>query len=185
MKLKRIALTILTFGLLFNQLLAQKFLTQTAEIKFFSKAPLENIEAINNQVMSVIDLENNALAFSMLMKAFVFEKALMQEHFNEKYVESDLFPKASFKGNILNLNQADLNAKPQEVLVKGILTIHGEANEVETTAFLSKTTENQIIGKTIFTINLDDYKIKIPSAVKDNINKTIEITVNATYEIME
>ena len=168
------AFTLISFG--------QKYMTQTGKIKFFSKAKLENIEAVNNQVSSVLDSATGGMAFTLLMKAFVFEKDLMKEHFNEKYVESDKFPKATFKGNIENFNKIVLTDKAQSVVIKGKLTIHGETKDVEVTGTLLRNKEGKIVAHATFSINLDDYKIKIPSAVKDNISKTIEITVDMQYE---
>lgn len=163
---------------------AQKYLTQSARIRFFSETPVENIEAINNQVSSVLNLENGEMAFSLLMKAFLFEKALMQEHFNEKYVESDTYPKASFKGAIENFKSTDISESPKEFKVKGKLTIHGVTRDITTTKKIWKTPEGKISGTSTFVINLKDFNIKIPSTVKDNISETIEITVTSEYEKM-
>src|SRR5437763_1515061 len=77
---------------------SQVYLTRSAYIGFFSKTPAEDIKAINNQVYAAIDAGKKELAFSLLIKSFTFTKELMQEHFNENYVESDKYPKASFTG---------------------------------------------------------------------------------------
>ncbi len=187
MKISKLATLMVVFLLTLNSFtaLSQKFLTQSGVIQFYSEAPLENIEAINNQVMSVIDMESGDMAFSLLMTAFVFEKALMQEHFNEKYVESDKFPKASFKGKITEFDAAALSANPQEVAVSGILTIHGESKEINTTGTLTRQSETKLFGEATFDILLADFKIKIPSAVKDNINEKIEVRVKMNYEILQ
>lgn len=161
---------------------SQKYITQTGTIKFFSEAPLENIEAINNQVSSVVNAENGDMAFSLLMKAFTFEKALMQEHFNEKYIESDQFPKATFKGSIEKFDASALTNKETEVTITGKLTIHGETNDVIAKGTLFKNDKGIIVGHSVFTINLAAYKINIPSAVSDNIASSIEITVDLNYE---
>lgn len=161
---------------------AQKYMTRNGMIHFFSKAPLEDIEASNNQVSSVLDIKSGDIAFSLLMKAFQFEKALMQEHFNEKYVESETYPKASFKGKLDLEKLSALNANPTDLKVSGILTIKGISKEVTTIAKLSQDANGKISGKSVFTILLDDYNIKIPSAVKNNISKSIEIKVDMNYE---
>lgn len=161
---------------------SQKYMTQTGTIKFFSEAPMENIEAINNQVSSVVNTENGDIAFSLLMKAFTFEKALMQEHFNEKYIESDQFPKATFRGKIENFDNAALSTEATEVIISGKLTIHGQTNDISITATLAKTDKGLIIGHCVFDINVADYKITIPSAVTDNIATSIETTVDLSYE---
>ncbi len=163
----------------------QKYLTQTGSIRFFSEAPLENIESINNQVSSVIDIETGAVAFSLLMKAFNFEKALMQEHFNEKYIESETYPKSTFKGNIANFAEIEIGFEPTEVMVDGNLTIHGVTQEVSIPATLQYAEDGKLTGSAVFQVEVADYEIKIPATVADNIAKTIEITVNAEYEKMD
>ncbi|MAC94991.1 MAG: hypothetical protein CMC96_05785 [Flavobacteriales bacterium] len=161
--------------------MAQKYMTQSGTIKFFSETPVENIEAVNNQVSTVLNAENGELVFSLLIKAFVFEKALMQEHFNEKYMESDQFPKSTFKGKLLDFSLDQLSSEFTDFKVKGELTIHGVTKEIEIVAQL-KLEGDQIVAKSNFTVEVADYEIKIPSAVRENIAKTIEITVNADYE---
>src|SRR3982750_2211619 len=80
-----------------------RYFTKTGKVSFFSKASLENIEAHNKNAVSVFDRTTGQVEVSILMKAFEFEKALMEEHFNENYVESDKFPKSVFKGKINEL----------------------------------------------------------------------------------
>lgn len=164
---------------------AQKYLTQTGVIRFFSETPMENIEALNNQVSGVINTETGDMAFTLLMKAFSFEKALMQEHFNEKYVESDKFPKASFKGQIVNFSSLQLGVKPVEVTIKGKLTIHGVTQDIEVKGSLAKPSDNKMVGTSTFSVKLADYDIEVPSAVVDNISETIEIKVKMDYEKMD
>lgn len=161
---------------------AQKFMTQTGTIKFFSKTPMENIDAVNNQVSSILNAENGEVVFSMLMKGFVFEKALMQEHFNEKYVESDKFPKSTFKGSVKNFSTLNLSNKPTEVTVAGKLTIHGVTKDIETKGTLTKVSDKSITAASTFSVLLDDYEIKVPSAVRDNISKSIDVTINLSYD---
>ena len=85
----------------------EKFLTKDGYISFFSHSLVEDIKADNNQVLSVIDSETGEIAVQLLMRSFLFKKALMQQHFNESYVESHKYPKAIFKGFILNFNELD------------------------------------------------------------------------------
>ena len=102
---------IITLGFTALQVNAQKIWTQNGEITFYSKAPLEDIEAVNHSVSSVVDTESGNVAFSLLISAFEFEKALMQEHFNEKYLHSDKYQKSTFKGKITNLSDIDFSTK--------------------------------------------------------------------------
>lgn len=163
---------------------AQKYLTRTGSISFFSEAPLENIEAYNNQVSGVLDLEAGGMAFTLLMTAFSFEKALMQEHFNEKYVESQKYPKATFKGSIKDFDSFKLGSEQVIITVSGKLTMHGVTKELSVPATLMKDLDGNIEGKSVFIIDLQDYKIKVPSAVRKNIADNIEIKVNMVYEEM-
>jgi len=175
---------IVTFIGLCLTVISQRQMTRTGTIQFFSETDVEDIEAINNQVSSVLDLASGEMAYTLLMKAFSFEKALMQEHFNEKYVESDKYPKAKFKGKIIGFSPSKLTAKPTEFKVKGSLTIHGVTNEIEVTEKLWKNEKGEILGETTFTIKLADYKIEVPSTVRENISETIEIKVKVNYEKM-
>ena len=81
-----------------------RLFSKSAKISFFSNAPLENIEARNNNVVTAWDFSTGQLEFSLLIRGFEFKKALMQQHFNENYLESDKYPKAQFKGRVSNSN---------------------------------------------------------------------------------
>jgi len=161
---------------------AQKYLTKTGKIRFFSDAPLEKIEAVNNQVNAVLDVSTGDMVFKVLIKSFVFEKALMQEHFNENYMESDKFPTSTFTGKVTNISGMDFTKDSKYTAqVEGTLTIHGVSRPVKTTGTLEGK-DGKIIGNAVFTVNVKDYDIKIPSAVVKNIAETIEITVNVVLE---
>lgn len=176
---------ILLFCLVTGFAFGQKYMTQSGTISFVSEAPIENITSTNNQVSSVIDMENGNMAFTLLMNAFVFEKALMQEHFNEKYVESPKYPKSSFKGKIDNFDNVTIGTEPVEVVIKGTLTIHGVSNEIEALGYLHFNADKNLVGLSEFTILLADYKIKIPGAVTDNISKEILINIEMEYEKLD
>lgn len=161
---------------------AQKFFTKTGTIVFSSETPMEKIEAKNQQVISVLNTEDGEMAFSVLMKGFNFEKALMQEHFNEKYVESDKFPKATFKGKITNLEEVSFSKSGEyKVTVVGEMNLHGETKEVEAEGTLT-VSDGKITGVSTFDLLLADFGIEIPKVVKDNIAESITIVVNTTYE---
>lgn len=155
----------------------ERYLTKNGKITFFSSATIENISAENNQVLSIVDASNGKMAISILMKSFQFEKALMQEHFNENYVESDKFPKATFKGEILNFSAIKDSTK---VTVKGMLTVHGVSKEINIESTINKV-ENAILMNGEFFINLSDFDIKIPSIVKRNIAKKIKVNFNFNH----
>ncbi len=157
----------------------EKFLTKQGYTSFFSTSPVEDIKADNNQVLSIIDTSNGALAISILMKSFMFEKSLMQEHFNENYVESDKYPKATFKGQILSFDQ--LGADEKMVTILGDITIHGVTKNIETQAKIIKTEEN-ISLKGSFPVKVADFKIKIPAVVINNIAETIEVSFELDHK---
>lgn len=172
---------LLSFAL-FSGLQAQKFFTKTGTITFSSETPMEKIEAKNQQVISIIDTEDGTMAFNVLMKGFNFEKALMQEHFNEKYVESDKYPKATFKGKITNFDEVDLSTSGEyAVKVSGEMNLHGESQQVTADGTLT-VSDGKIIGVSTFELVLADYAIKIPNVVKDNIAESVTIVVDSAYE---
>ena len=152
-----------------------RYFTKSGAINFFSKAPLEDITADNNQVLSIIDASNAKMAISILMKSFLFDKALMQEHFNENYVESDKYPKATFKGEILDFNT--LSENPKDFKVKGALNIHGVSKDIIVVATMNKV-NNTITAVGNFIINLEDFEVEIPAVVAKNIAKNIKVTFN-------
>ena len=161
---------------------AQKYITKTGQIKFFSEAPLEKIEAQTRQVKSVLDAATGRFVFQVLLKSFEFEKALMQEHFNENYVESDKYPSSTFRGKVTNIKDVNFDKDGlYDVFVEGKLTLHGDScNVKEKGTFEIK--QKQVTGKAKFIIKLADYKITIPGAVGNNISKTVEITVDVTLD---
>lgn len=160
-----------------SALMAQKFFTRQGTISFVSESPLEKIEAKNHAVFAILDLETGNLQFSLLVKAFEFKKALMQEHFNENYMESQKFPKAIFKGKI-DPTLIDLSKDgPVTVPVEGLLTIHGVEKEISTEATF-EIKDGEISAKCSFEVQVADYGIEIPSVVQENIAKTVSIEVD-------
>lgn len=161
---------------------AQRYITKNGHIKFYSETPMETIEADNHQVNSALDISTGDFVFKVLMKSFEFEKALMQEHFNENYMESDKFPNTTLKGKVLNVKDFDFTSDNTfEVVVEGDLTMHGVTNKVsEKGTFTLK--GSQITGTSTFVIKPEDYGIKIPKTVVDNIAEEIEVTVDVKLE---
>ncbi|WP_240337017.1 YceI family protein [Rufibacter psychrotolerans] len=158
-----------------------RYYTRTGFISFFSKAPLEDIEAQNRQVVSFLDLKTGDMVFSVPMKAFQFKKALMQEHFNENYVESDKYPKATFKGKVLNIQAVNLaQDRLYKVQMEGVLTIHGVDRPIRTDGTL-EVKGKQLLGKSTFSVTPQEFNIEIPFLVREHIAKRIAITVNVVY----
>ncbi len=154
-----------------------KLFSKNAVVSFYSSTSMENIEASNAKGLIVWEKASGKMEFAVLMKGFVFKKALMQEHFNENYVESDKYPKAIFKGLIENSSSIDLSKdNTTYAKVSGTLSMHGQTKPVATTAVI--TVRNGIVSSTVkFNLLLADYKIKIPSVVEDKISKKIDIAV--------
>lgn len=159
-----------------------KYFTKSGRINFISKAALESIDGRHKSVTCVLDTKTGNLQFAVLMKGFEFEKALMQEHFNENYVESDKYPKGEFKGQVVN--NADINYTKEgtySVKVKGMLTMHGVTREVETAGNLV-IKGDKLMASAEFSILLSDFNIEIPKVVKDNVSNTVKITVDCSLE---
>lgn len=176
-------LTLLGFVLVVATVNAQdRYFTKTGKIDFFSSASLEDIEAKNKTVTAVLDTKTGAVQFSVQMKGFEFQKALMQEHFNENYIESDKYPKADFKGTVNNNSAVNYTKDgTYNVTVKGKLTIHGVTKDIEAPGTI-KVAGGKIDASSTFNILLADYKISIPAVVKDKISNSIKITVNTNLE---
>lgn len=163
---------------------AQKYVAKNGHIRFFSETPAENIEAHNRQVNAALDLSNGALVFKVLIKSFEFEKALMQEHFNENYMESDKFPNATFNGKLSDPSAFSKTSKgPVKVSVEGDLTIHGITKKVKETATLEWKGE-EVKGLATFIVKPADYDIRIPAAVSNNIAKEIEVSVDVSLKAL-
>jgi len=158
------------------------YFTKSGNISFASIGSLENIEAQHKSVTCVLDTKTGNLQFEVLMKGFEFKKAAMQEHFNEDYVESNKYKKAEFKGLILNNNDVLYNKDgTYTVKVKGKLTMHGETKDVEAKGNIS-IKAGKVQTNSTFNVQLSDYKIEIPTLVKDNISNNVRIDVNCSLE---
>lgn len=155
---------------------SQLYSTRTGFLGFYSKTPLEDIKAENNQVYAVIDAGKKDLALAVLLKGFIFTKELMQEHFNENYVESDKYPKATFSGAYtgdVNLGKDGL----YKVLVRGNLTLHNVTRPIETPATI-EVKNGHLLGQAEFKVRPEDFNISIPAIVRDKIDKDMTVKVN-------
>jgi polyisoprenoid-binding protein YceI len=155
------------------------FETRQGNITFFSSAPLEDIEAKNNKVISLLNVRNNEIAVRVPIKQFQFRNRLMQEHFNENYMESERFPYATFKGKI---NESVDFSKPgvYNVTASGDLNVHGVSRKRTLTGIL-RVTDSGILMETKFDILLADHNIKIPRLVFNKIAERIAASVNISY----
>lgn len=160
---------------------AQKYMTKNGYIGFFSHTSMEDIKADNNQVVGALDISTGEMVFQALIKSFHFDRALMEEHFNENYMESDKIPKSVFKGKITNLASVDFSKNgTYDVTVEGDLTIHDVTNKISTKGTLEVVTGG-INASSKFKIVPEDYKINIPGVVREKIDKSLEVTVQMKY----
>ena len=163
----------------------KRYFTKTGNVSFRAGTAIEDIDGLNKSTTCVFDASSGDIQFAILIKGFEFKSALMMEHFNENYMESDKFPKSIFKGKITNLEKINfLKDGTYPVNVKGVLEIHGVKKEVETNG------QFKVLGETVvvtaeFEIVLEDYAITIPSLVKDKISKTARIKVNCSNSILK
>lgn len=168
---------VISFLLLYQTASGQdKYMTKEGVITFYSHTIIEDITARNEKVAAVIDGENSAVAIIVLMNEFQFEKKLMQEHFNENYVESEKYPKATFSGRFSGMSESDFQTPGKyQVRVKGEMSIHGHTQEISTEGSI-EVRQNSIIARTKFLLNPEDYGIGIPRLVRKNIAEKMEIT---------
>lgn len=157
------------------------YMDKEGKVSFYSTASLENIEAHNTQALGIIELDKGRVGITVLIKGFKFEKALMEEHFNENYMESDKYPKAVFVGKILDYEKLDFfSPLGVEAVVVGEITIHGVKKSLQSKVFFKP--EGDILKCTNeFRLKPEDFKIKIPMLVINNIAK--EIVVKASFSI--
>jgi len=174
---------ILAMGLLVgNAVFAQKAISKTGEIKFEASMPaFEEIAGTNNSVSCVLDQSTGDIAALVLIKSFKFKAPLMEEHFNENYMESDKFPKATFKGKIMNFNASKLTAAKTAYDLEGDLTIHGVTKRIKTKVMLSNAGQ-KVAASSNFSVKPQDYKIEIPALVKDKIAENVKIALNFLLE---
>ena len=156
---------------------SQKYISRNGSVQFNASTPLEIINPINNHVSSVFNSENGEIVFQMNMISFKFEKALMETHFNEKYVESEKYPKSIFTGKIKNWNSDFLDGKNHNVIAIGRITIHGIEKEIEVKGSIQKNNKNITINSD-FELIISDFDIKIPKLVRDKISKKVKVEVN-------
>jgi hypothetical protein len=165
-----------------NTASAQKvYATKTGQIFFNATGGIEKIAAINNQVDSKFVETTGQIIFGVLVKGFKFENQLMEDHFNENYMESTQFPKADFKGYIKNIKEVDFTKEGNyPITIEGTLTIHGLPQKVETTGTLQiKDSKPAIVGE--FSIKIKDYGIK-GLYIGEKIANEAKIKVNCKYQ---
>lgn len=157
---------------------AQKFITKTGSLKFeASVASFEEVAAENKSTSAVLESSTGEVAVLGLIKGFRFKVALMEEHFNENYVESDKFPKTTFRGKIENFDVSKITILPIMVKISGDLSLHGKTKKITVTSKISKSGDKiSLIGS--FDVKPEDFDIEIPKLVSKKVADKIEVTFN-------
>lgn len=159
----------------------ERFVTKTGEIKFEASIPsFEEVKAKNENVSAILNANSGEFASLALVKGFRFKMALMEEHFNENYMESSKYPKATFKGKIKDFDVANLTSEERQYLIIGSVSMHGESKSIELPLMLRKV-EDCIEISLDFTLNPADFSIKIPKVVSNKISE--EVNVSVTYKL--
>ncbi len=166
-------LCLLVFGISFGQ---DKYIDKNGTVVFEASEKLfEEVKATNTSTTAIYNIETNEIAALALMKGFRFKNSLMEEHFNENYMESDIYPKAIFKGKLVDFDTETLNATTTEVQLKGTLELHGKQKEIETVLSIQKV--DDIISLTgTFSVTPADFDIDIPKIVRNKIAKVVNVT---------
>ena len=154
---------------------AQKYSTEKTFVSFYSHATIEDITAENTKAVGAFNSATGDIAFSIPIKEFQFAKSLMQEHFNEKYMDTEKFPKSTFQGKVTGYDANSTGV--QNVKANGKLTIHGQTKEVEIPGTIEKGGD-KLTMKSKFIVKLEDYKIDIPQLMWQNIAEQVEVTVD-------
>lgn len=174
---------ILVFSIVIVQcVFSQKMMTRSGEIKFEASMPsFEEIAATNKSASCIFDQKTGEFVVLGLVKEFKFKVPLMEEHFNENYIESSKFPKASFKGKVANYDATKITSTKTTYDLEGDLTLHGVTKKVKTKIYLFLK-DGKVVATSNFNVKAKDYSIAIPSLVKNKIAEDIKIGINFLLE---
>ena len=159
-----------------------KMVTKTGKITFEASVPaFEEVKAKNESVTCILNTSTGDIAALALIKSFRFKVALMEEHFNENYMESDTYPKATFKGKIDDFDFSKLTATAKQFTIKGKLELHGKIKDITIKATIKKSGDSVEI-ESDFTLNTDDFAIDIPSVVSKKVSKKVAVKLDVTLK---
>ncbi len=176
------ALSVILLITALNGYTQDKYITKTGYVSFLSETMLENIFGESNEASSLVDLKTGEIVYSIPIKSFHFKIKLMEEHFNENYMESEKFPKALFSGKLEGFDKFSINStSPQSFKVSGEMTMHGVKKQITSMAILTAISKTRLHGETTFKLKPTDYSIEIPSAVGMKIAEEVDIKVKADY----
>ena len=166
-----------------TSLSAQTMTSKNGTAYFISRTDIINIDAVNNSGASIIKKETGEIVVIALIKSFKFTLATAFDHFNEEYMESDKYPKAEFRGKIVELPEIDLTKEGvHEVTAEGNLTLHGVTKPIKERGTIT-IKDGKMLGECSFSVLLDDYDIKVPAMVKDRVSQKIEIKLSSVYPL--
>lgn len=151
------------------------------DVSFFSEAPFQDIEASNHEATSYFDLSTSYVLFDVMIEDFEFDQGLMEQHFNDRYLESADYPKAEFFGKVLGFDP--LVTGVQQVTATGELTVHGVTNVVKSNGrmVVNEFGEIHLISK--FTVDIEDFSIDTPRLLFHPVAETVQIKVEARYHL--
>ncbi len=173
--IKHIVYLVLFIGL--SASAQDRYLTRTGVVSFEASVPsFEKVEAINTAVTAILDTNNGEFAALVLIKGFRFKNALMEEHFNENYAESDSYPKATFKGKLQDFSISKLKESIIILNLNGVLNFHGQENSLDSLQVNIIKNDSSITISGEFLANASDYDIKIPKIVHNKISKDIMVS---------
>lgn len=164
-----------------NLMIGQKMITKIGTVRFEASTPVESINPVNNSISSILDLENGNFAVLALVKAFHFKVPLMEEHFNENYMESSKYPKATFKGKILNFEASKLTSVKTAYDIEGDLSMHGVTKKIKTKIMLAQNA-GKVSATGEFNVKPQDYNIQIPNIVRNKIAENILVEYDFNFE---
>jgi YceI-like domain len=162
-----------------------RYFSRDGTVEFDAGTGMEEIAGINKTAMAIFDSTTGQIEFAVLVKGFEFKNVLMQDHFNENYMESGKYPKAVFRGQILHMDSINFKKTGYyPVTVTGTLELHGVKKEIEVPCMFRILNDIQVTSETTFTVNLEDYKIEVPRLFREKIAKTATIQVHCSYYVL-
>lgn len=175
---RRLLILAILIALTTTSCFSQKYITKTGKANFLSHTDAIDIDGTNQQVGAVVNTETGDIVVIVLVNAFEFTLATADKHFKETYMETELFPKAIYKGKITNIKEINLSKTDDYLaLTEGSLTIHGKTNQIKTQGTIS-VKENSLLLTCKFDVSISDYGIEVPSTVKDRVAEKVDIKIS-------
>lgn len=160
----------------------EKWSTNKALLSFEASVPFfEPIQAKSATTSCILNTKKKTIVFVVNVKDFQFERSLMQQHFNENYLETKRYPKAIFKGTVLKFDLSKISTFQNTYVMEGTITIHGKSKKMRVPAYFKKNGPKLELA-TSFNLNTDDFNIQIPSLVRDKIAKNVHVNLVAVLE---